>query len=213
MFFGIDIDNTIATDTNAYARYITRHLQLPIPESQLAELTYFGEFQQLPQVKAYVRQSPEHKRRIEQVTDEADNAVEILMGLDPIPGAREALLRLAHLGSIHYLTCRTPDQIALSQAWLHNHDFPAADHVSSCQHYHYKFIHAAQYADSDEPIILVNDMAFRLIQFFPRLLRDHKTITKSTYKRLAIIGYNCTTTICKHPTQFPLRRVSFPPGL
>ena len=155
-------------------------------------LTYFGEFQQLPQVQAYVRQSPEHKQRIEQVTDEADNAVEILMGLDPIPGAREALLRLAHLGSIRYLTCRTPDQMILTQTWLRDHAFPEADHVSSCQHYDYKFIHAAQYADENEPIILFDDMAFRLIQFFPRLLHDHKAVTKSIYKRLAIVGYNCT---------------------
>ncbi|HEU5376980.1 MAG TPA: hypothetical protein VFV38_16240 [Ktedonobacteraceae bacterium] len=186
MLLASDIDGTIATNGNWFARWMAREAELDIPEKELAAIRYGYEFWKLSQVcmlppeqrAALKKHAHDHHKD----PDHQDNSV-------PIPGAREALRLLASEGAtIIYTTCRQPESEERTRAWLTRYDFPCAQQVYLCQHYHWKYIYAHQQAHTQEPVILIDDLIEKMVPAFRTLAIQQREVAISLVRRLALVA-------------------------
>lgn len=186
MLIATDVDGTIATNGNWFARWLVSEAGLDIPEEELATIRYGIEFWNLPQVS---EMAPEQRAELRKHAhahhkdpDQQDNSV-------PIPGAREALrLLVAEGATIIYTTCRQPESEQRTREWLARHDFPCAQQVYVCQHYHWKYIHAHQQAKAQEPVILIDDLIEKMVPAFRTLAIQQREIATSLVRRLALVA-------------------------
>lgn len=205
MLFAIDIDGTIAYDKQgrAFARYLNQALSLGVPDTTLRQLSCYHEFVELHAVQAYIGQSQDNKQRYKAVFQSAANDPAIQQSLVPLEGALAGVEALSLRGRIIYVTCRKPESVSLTQAWLARYGFPAPEQVYTCEHYHFKYVQAGQLADPSEPIVLIDDHAEEVIKFFHRLVKEDYSIAKAIRKRLAVIAFG-SQEVPPHPFKVPL---------
>lgn len=90
MLFAIDIDATIATDRNGYARYLNNKLKLGIEESVIEQIKCYHDFRSLPAVQNYL-QEPERRDYYQTIYNRLQHEPEIQQNLDTLPNAVQAL--------------------------------------------------------------------------------------------------------------------------
>lgn len=195
MLFAIDIDRTIAIDSNGCARYLNRVLDLGISEAVIDSLDAYYLFEELPQVQAFRETQDDLYQQAIQI---ADHAPEVMMATVPIEGAVEAVKRLSQKGRIIYATCRKPEEIDVTRAWLTSYGFPEPDAVASCEHYYWKYIHAHKAANSKEQVVIIDDMMEQVVRSFGSVAREHPQIAYSLLPRLEVVGFDQKT-----PPQLP----------
>lgn len=199
-----DIDNTLSTNTNQVPRIINRQLELDIPECDIKRMTCLKDFQRHPAVRRFV--DANGVELIEHLTNEAYLTNEFMETVLPLDGAVKAMRHLAKKEKIIYVTCRPPDKIPVTRQWLRRHGFPSSDAVYSCQHYHYKYIRAYEQAAPDEPIIIIDDMAQEVVNFFPTLIEEWRIIAANIIARLAVVRFYTKKEVrVKWNVPFPLR--------
>src|SRR5260370_137502 len=104
MLFAIDIDGTIATSGNWFARWITEQAGLAIPEADLARIRYGAEFWRHHLVCTLTHEQRVGLRAIAKAHHKDQDHQQNLV---PIPGAREALQSILDEGGrLIYTTCR-----------------------------------------------------------------------------------------------------------
>ena len=205
MLFAIDIDGTIAYDKQgkAFARYLNQTLSLGVPDTILHQLSSYHEFVELHSIQVYIDKSPDNKQRYRTAFQLAANDPAVQQSLVPVEGALAGVEALSLRGKIINVTCRKPESISLTQAWLARYGFPAPEQVYTCEHYHFKYVQADHQADPSEPIILIDDHAEEVIKFFHRLVKEDYGVAKAIRKRLAVIAFG-TQQVPPHPFKVQL---------
>ncbi|QBD78949.1 hypothetical protein EPA93_24380 [Ktedonosporobacter rubrisoli] len=210
MYFGIDIDGTIAVDAYGRhgARYVSEQLALGISRAALARIRSFREFCELPAVQFY-RQ--EHEEQFQQACNMRQDVLELQTKLVPVASAALGVTFLARFGRIAYLSCRseqrTPGTLARTRAWLRRYGFPEPDQVYLCQHYPYKLLEAYQLLDDEEPLIIIDDHADKLAMYSRVLQVPRRTrpIAEDLFKRLVLVNFACDAPpVVDFPALFPL---------
>jgi uncharacterized HAD superfamily protein len=191
MLFAIDIDATIATDRNGYARHLNTQLELGIAEDTIQQLESYADFHRLPAVQNFLQQS-EQKARYWHVYEGLQHEPEIQKQLVPISGAVDALNNLAHSGKIVYVTCRQPAAELITSEWLARYKFPSPAQITICPHYHYKYLAAYEHSEPREKVILIDDHAKEMILSFFIMTKTHLDIAVSLCRRLAVIAFDQT---------------------
>lgn len=191
MLFAIDIDATIATDRNGYARYLNNTLGLGIKEDIIEQLQSYDDFHVLPAIQNFLQQ-PGQRDRYWNIYDSLQHEPEVQKQLVPIPGAVEALSNLARSGKIIYVTCRQPGAELITCEWLAHHKFPSPEQATICPHYYYKYLVAYDQAESREKIILIDDHAEEMVLSFFTMAKTHLDIAVSLRRRLAVIAFDQT---------------------
>jgi hypothetical protein len=208
MLFAIDVDATIATDRNGYARHLNDDLKLGIDENVIRELKSYDDFHVLPEVQTYLQQ-PDQKNRYWSIYESLQHEPEIQEQLIPITGAVEAINNLAHSGKIIYVTCRQPGAESITSKWLAQHKFPSSEQVTICPHYYYKYLVAYDQTEPREKIILIDDHAKEMIEAFFIMAKTHLDIATNLHRRLAVVAFDQT----EPPTfrfKIPFRVVALP---
>lgn len=206
MLFALDIDGTVGRDTNHIARIVTRELSLPVAEKTLDQVDSLSAFLHLRTVKAYLKAlSPEQREQFRKAVRVASIHPDVQRNRIPMPGAVEALQGLANDGiTIIYTTCRQPESERLTRDWLARHSFPHPDQAYCCQHYHYKYLKAHEFAEPEEPVVVIDDQVEHMIHGFQALAHSHADSARQLYRRLAVAAFACE----KIPT-FPVK-IPFP---
>lgn len=176
MLFALDIDNTIARDIkNAALRaYLIRSLDMPRDEQVL---------------RAWL-QVPENLARFEQARKDSEKIPEVMGAVQPIPGALDGVKQLASIGTVIYVTCRVPELRTLTHDWLAEHGFPSPENARLCGRYSEKYLHAYQMADSDEPILLIDDQAETMVRSFGALARNEPATAMNLIPRLSVAAFH-----------------------
>src|SRR5215469_14451043 len=185
MLFAIDIDATIATDRNGYARFLNDAFKLGIEESKIEQIASYEDFHDLPAVQEYLQQ-PDQRTRYREVYDSLQYEPEMQKQLIPIEGAVEALKDITDLGKIIYVTCRQPGAETLTTEWLTHYNFPYPEQVTICPHYYYKYLVAYDQTKPREKIILIDDHAEEMVMSFFIMAKTHPEIATSLRRRLAV---------------------------
>src|SRR5579885_1809010 len=191
MLFAIDIDATIATDRNGYARYLNNKLKLGIEESVIEQIKCYHDFHSLPAVQNYL-QEPDQRDYYQAIYNRLQHEPEIQQNLDPLPNAVQALNTIAQWGNIIYITCRQPGAEALTREWLARAGFPSPEHVTICAHYHAKYLAAYEQAAPREKIILIDDHAEEMVKAFFIMAKNRLDIAVSLRRRLAVVAFDHT---------------------
>jgi hypothetical protein len=184
MLFALDIDGTIATSGNWFARWMTGVSGLNIADDQLARIEYGVDWWQLPAVRAL-----SHERRVElrSLAHAHHKDLPHLENRVPIPGAQDALWMLNDSARIIYTTCRPQTSAQLTREWLKRCGFPNAEQVYTCDLYHEKFIHAHSQATTAEPVIVIDDQISKLVPAFRTLVKEDRTIGVSLILRIMFV--------------------------
>lgn len=202
MLFAIDIDGTIATSGNWFARWLATESGLSISEETLSGITYGVEFWQLPAVCAL---SQDQREFLREHAHAHHKDLDRLANHIPIPGAREALHFLVAEGArLMYTTCRPSDSQQLTREWLARYDFPCTEQVYTCDRYHEKFIHAHSQAEQDEPVIVIDDQISKLVPAFRLLVKYERPLALKLILRIALVQIGA-----EEPPTFPFD-VPFP---
>lgn len=191
MLFAIDIDATIATDRNSYARYLNNKLKLGIEESLIEQITCYRDFHLLPAVQKYL-QEPEQRDYYQTIYNKLQYEPEIQKNLDPIPNAVQAINDIAQSNRIIYITCRQPGAEAITREWLARNSFPSPEQITICTHYHNKYLAAYEQATPQEKIILIDDHAEEIIKAFFIMAKTNLDIAVNLRRRLAIVAFDHT---------------------
>jgi hypothetical protein len=187
MLFALDIDSTIAVDRNGYARYLNNALELGIEEAAIQNLESYQKFTAMPQVQKF-RASEENEQRYQEMYKAADHDLEVIFAMEPITDAIRAVNNLAEDGTVIYVSCRRVEETEVTRIWLTKHGFPSPENVYICQQYYHKYIHAYAVAKPGEPIILIDDMAEKIVPAFRTLAKQEKDIAISLVRRLAVVA-------------------------
>jgi uncharacterized HAD superfamily protein len=192
----MDVDGTIAAGGQWFVRLLASEFHLPIADEVLAALQYSAPFWALPEVRAL---SQEQRRAMREVARTYQHDPEAQRNTVPLPGAVQALQALTQHGKIIYTTCRHMESQALTQEWLEQHGFPDPANVFCCEHYPWKYKHAASIANKRQRILFFDDQADVLVKSFrPFGQMDGKTAL-SLVTRMAIIAFGKT-----EPPSFPV---------
>lgn len=175
MLFALDIDNTIARDIkNAALRaYLLRALEMPTDEQGLRD---------------WMR-VPENVARFEQARADSEKAPEVMGALQPIPGALDGVKQLASIGTVIYVTCRVPALHDLTIDWLTRYGFPMPENMRLCALYSEKYLHAHQMASPNEPIILIDDSAEKIVRSFQTIARNDPAMAMNLIPRLSVVAF------------------------
>ena len=176
MLFAIDIDNTIARDTkNAALRaYVLRALDMPTDEQAL---------------RAWM-QNAENAARFRACCDASETVPEVMGALQPIAGALDGVKQLARIGTVVYVTCRVPTLHDLTFEWLTRYGFPTPENPRLCASYSEKYLRTYEVADSNEPVILIDDRAEDVVRAFQFIARNHPDIAMKLIPRLSVVAFN-----------------------
>lgn len=201
MLFAIDIDGTIATNGNWYCRWMNKHARLAIPEERLDAMAYGFQFWEDP---AVLTLSEDERKRLRKFSFDHHKDRRRHIHAVPIPGAMEAMQTLLQHGKILYVTCRKWHCRGLSSAWLKKHGFPEYKQVRCCSRYYVKFLEARRIAEPKEPIILIDDLAEKMVRAFRALVIHDRKRATGIIKRLTVVAIGET-----EPPTFPFK-VPFP---
>ena len=185
MLFAIDIDGTIATNGNYFARFLAQQAGLAIAENELARMVYGFEFWQHPTVQTLTH---EQRSTLRQLAKAHHKDPDHQRHRVPIPGAHDALADLAQHGKVIYTTCRQPESEQLTRQWLAQYDFPSAENVFICNHYHWKYIHAHTVAQPGEMILLIDDLVEKMVPAFRTLAIQKRDMAINLAKRMAVVA-------------------------
>jgi uncharacterized HAD superfamily protein len=202
MLFALDIDGTIGRDTNHIARILTREFSLPLSEKALDQVGSLSAFLRLRAVRAYLDNCSEEQREaFREALRAAGRHPDVQRNRIPMPGAVGALQELAREGAnVIYTTCRQPESEQLTRDWLARHGFPYPDRAYCCQHYHHKYLKAHELAESEEPVIVIDDQVENMVNGFRALAHSHAEVARQLYRRLAVVAF-----ACKRIPTFPVK--------
>jgi len=203
MLLALDIDGTIATNGNWYARWLAKESCLAIAEDQLIRIEYGVDFWQLPEVRAL---SHERRADLRAHSHAHHKDLDHLVNEIPIPGACEALQWLLAKNDAHiiYTTCRPSTSRQLTQEWLARYGFPSPEQVFTCERYHTKFIHAQRIADPKDPVILIDDQIEKMVPAFRVLIKHERPIALSLIKRIIFVQIGQSEPPTFPPVPFPV---------
>jgi hypothetical protein len=221
----------------ALISYMNRELGLGISASRLAELrccsqvpnaelqtlmTYSQEvraeyeaysqqytFKGSTEVQAWLAQSELHKKRYDEVLYASQFDPDIQKVKVPMPGAIQAMHRLALLGKIIYLTLRKPYSEQLTREWLASYGFPSPDQAYCCEHFEFKYLKAHHHLQEGEPLTMIDDNIRSLIGRFPTLARIHTDVAHSLLRRISfvLIGNQVLDPIPEKFRRFSIARI------
>jgi hypothetical protein len=83
------------------------------------------------------------------------------------------------------------------------YDFPSAENVFICAHYHWKYIHAHATAQPGEKIIVIDDLIEKMVPAFRTLALQNRGMAINLAKRLAVVAIG-------QETPPPFANVPFP---
>jgi len=190
MFFAVDIDGVLARDTNGYARYLNNYFSLGITDEKIGQLQNYQEFTKLLEVKAYIRQSEETCAQFNTVAREAQYLSEIQHAKIPMPGSREAMEVIAKHYPFYYVTCRKSVTSATTHAWLTRNGFPSPDRVHYCERGIYeKYVIAHRLAEPGESILLIDDLALKLMKSFATVIKLDRTLASDLIRRVGLLAF------------------------
>ncbi len=193
MFFTIDIDVVLARDMNGYARYLNTYFSLGIAEEVINQMGNYLEFTQLPQVKQYAAQSDDACKQINEVAKQAQYSAEVQAQKVPVPGALSSIQELSERYPFCYVTARKSETIKVTQQWLASYGFPNPSQVYCCdQGIYQKYLYAYELAGSD-PIIMIDDLALRVMKSFATVVKYHYAIAKALRPKLALYAFGHET--------------------
>lgn len=189
MFFAIDIDGVLAQDTNGYARYLNSYFSLGLANEVIDQIGSYLEFTQLPVVKKYAAQSEDACKRINEVAKQAQYLAEIQEQKVPVPGSLSSMQEIAKRYPFCYVTARKSETIEITQQWLARYGFPDPSHVFCCdQGIYQKYLYAHQLAES-EPIVMIDDLALRMMKAFATVIKYQYAIAKAIRPKLALYAF------------------------
>ncbi|EFH80505.1 hypothetical protein [Ktedonobacter racemifer] len=205
MLFALDIDRTIAIDQNAYAIFINTLLNLSISQEVLMAVESYWAFCKLPEVEAYRFASPENEERFQAAFMQAKEALEVLALLHPLPGAAAGVQTLMRYGKVAYYTSRGFEMQDTTRAWLAQHDFPLGLEIVSCKNFYVKYM--ASYSNTkatNEPVVLIDDNASKLISAWPRALEKWPVLDEYP-SRLTLVAFGTPLDeLSIHDVPFPV---------
>lgn len=161
------------------------------------------------EVQAWLAQSEQHKKRFEEALYASQFDPDIQKVKVPMPGAIQAMHKLALLGKIIYLTLRKPYSEQLTREWLALYDFPSPDQAYCCEHFEFKYLKAHNYLQEGEPLIMIDDNIRSLIGRFPTLARIHTDVAHSLLRRISfvLIGNQVIDPIPEKFQRFSIARI------
>ncbi|HEU5378076.1 MAG TPA: hypothetical protein VFV38_21855 [Ktedonobacteraceae bacterium] len=186
MLYAIDIDKTIAIDRVGSARWLNNCLSLGIPERTITSIAAYWQFLELAPVQAFREQ---HEQAFQVALTCADQEPEVLLAMEPLPGALAGVKRLAEHHRILYTTCRRQTSMEVTRAWLASAGFPSPESAISCSWYHDKYVHAHQAASQQEPVILIDDLMEEVVKSFGIVAREHYQVAVSLLRRVEVVGF------------------------
>ncbi|MBO0796955.1 MAG: hypothetical protein J2P36_39250, partial [Ktedonobacteraceae bacterium] len=156
MWIVVDIDGTIC-GVNAgqiFGAFHCQDLGLTIAPEMFATVASYADLVQLPPVRAFWR---DHQEEWAASRRRAVLAPAVLAALAPLPGAVEGLRQLTTIGSLCYLSARSPQVHAVTLAWLERHGFPQYDRLCCVDSIREKIQFLARSCPPSEPCVVIDD--------------------------------------------------------
>jgi hypothetical protein len=161
------------------------------------------------EVQTWLAQSEQHKKRYEEVLYASQFDPDIQKAKVPMPGAIQAMHRLALLGKIIYVTLRKPYSEQLTREWLAWYGFPSPDQAYCCEHFEFKYLEAYHHLQDSESLTMIDDNIRGLIGRFPTLARTHVDVARSLLHRISfvLIGNQVLDPIPEKFQRFSIARI------
>lgn len=186
MLFAVDIDGTIAKGDGKlppYAQFLNQTVGFGLPES------FFTDDMNQDVYSAAIKASGVTKEMLEQARELKQFDPALQERALPLPGAVEAMHQLADEGKLIYVTVRLPFSEGLTRRWLASHGFPNSSNCYSCANLYYKIRQAYEEADSEEPILLIDDLASRVAWTMALAERAEPDVARSLWHRLFLVPF------------------------
>jgi hypothetical protein len=159
MLFAVNVDGTIAKGDGKlapHAQFLNQMAGLGLPD------TFFADDMDKDTYTAAVKASGVTKEVLEQAREWKQFDPTLQERSVPIPGVVEAMHQLANVGKLIYVTVRMSFSETLTQSWLARSGFPNSSQCYCCPNFYYKIRRAYEEANDHEPIVLIDDLAYRI---------------------------------------------------
>jgi hypothetical protein len=207
MLFAVDIDGTIAKGDGKlapYAQFLNQTARFDLPDA------FFVDDMDQDAYSAAVKASGVTKEILEQARELKQFDPTTQERCVPIAGAVEAMHQLAGLGKLIYITVRMPFSETLTRSWLARSGFPNSQECYCCVNFYYKIRRAYQEADDHEPIVLIDDLAYRVAWTMALAERAEPDVARSLWHRLSFVpfGKRPAIQLARHLTHFMRPRIT-----
>ncbi len=207
MLFAVDIDGTIAKGDGKlapYAQFLNQMAGFGLPDA------FFADDMDKDAYSAAVKASGVTKEILEQARELKQFDPTVQERSVPIPGAVEAMHQLANVGKLIYVTVRMSFSETLTRSWLARSGFPNSSECYCCANLYYKIRRAYEEANDHEPIVLIDDLAYRIAWTMALAQRAEPDIARSLWQRLSLVpfGTRPETPLAHHLTHFMRPRIA-----
>ncbi len=207
MLFAVDIDGTIAKGDGKlapYAQFLNQMAGFGLPDS------FFTDDMDKDAYSAAVKDSGVTKEILEQARELKQFDPALQERSVPIPGAVEAMHQLANVGKLIYTTVRMSFSETLTRSWLARSGFPNSAECYCCSNLYYKIRRAYEEANDDEPIVLIDDLAYRVAWTMALAQRAEPDMARSLWRRLSLVPFGTRPDIplARHLTHFIQPRIA-----
>jgi hypothetical protein len=207
MLFAVDIDGTIAKGDGklaSYAQFLNQVAGFGLPDAFFADDMDQDAYSEAVKASGVTKEILERARELKQYDPTLQERCL------PIPGAVEAMHQFANMGKLIYITVRMSFSETLTRSWLARCGFPNSSECYCCSDFYHKIRRAYEEANDDEPIVIIDDLAYRVAWTMALAQRAEPDVARSLWHRLALVpfGTRPEVPLARHLTHFMRPRIA-----